>query len=83
MGLKKVGNLEQRASQHYDVLRFPGGSEVRFTGEDVLEALCAAIDGREHWLLPVFRRIETAIGLPGLIRAVEAPRELHERGGAR
>jgi hypothetical protein len=84
LGLKgKLGKLEQRASQHYDVLRLPDGSEVRFTGEDALEALCAAIEGREHWLLPIFRQIETTMGLPGLIRALEASRELHERGGAR
>jgi hypothetical protein len=66
-----LNKLEERARQYYEVLRLPDGSEVRYTGEDALDALCALMDQEDHWLLPHLRRAGTRVGLPGLIWAME------------
>jgi hypothetical protein len=36
-----------------------------------LEAMVAATHQGDHWLLPHMRRVYTAEGMPGLIRALE------------
>lgn len=69
--------MEREAAEFYDTLKLPDGTEVRYTGEEMLEALCACIESREHRLLPYLRRAEpeTTQGMPGLIRAIEGSRE--------
>jgi hypothetical protein len=52
-------------------LQLPDGSEIRYGSEEMLDALCAAMDEEEHRLLPYLRQIETNEGMPGLIRAIE------------
>jgi hypothetical protein len=39
------------------------------------EAFLACMAGREHWLLPYMRQIDTTEGMPELVRALEASRE--------
>ena len=83
MALKdRLAKLEQKVTTQYDVLYLPDGSEVRFTIEDVLEALAAVIDKEDHWLLPVIRRAGASEGLPGLVNALSTSRERVEKGGA-
>jgi len=54
-------------------LQLPDGTEVRYGPEEMLDALCAAIEGDEHRLLPYLRQMpsEAKQGMPGLIRAIE------------
>jgi hypothetical protein len=54
-------------------LQLPDGTEVRYGPEEMLGALCAAMDGREHRLLPYLRSIpsEGEERMPALIRAIE------------
>jgi hypothetical protein len=78
----KLSKLEQRAKQHYEVIRLPDGSEVRYSGDNALDALCATLDQGDHWLLPAIRQVETSTGLPGLIRALAGSKDLHQWEGA-
>jgi hypothetical protein len=54
-------------------LQLPDGTEVRYGPEELLDALCAAIEGCEHRLIPYLRQIpsEASEGMPALIRAIE------------
>ena len=73
MGLKeKVKNLEREVGASYETLYLPDGTQVKYRGEDALEALSACIDREEHWLLPHIRKLETSVGFLGLIRALDA-----------
>ena len=89
MGIRtKLDRLEKAARQHYEVLRLPDGREVRYTSEDALDALSAAIAQEGHWLLPAIRQAGTnsCSGLVGLIGALEASwervgQEEEEEGG--
>jgi hypothetical protein len=69
--------LEREAAEFYETLKLPDGTEVRYTGEEMLEALCACIERREHRLLPYLRQAkpDTREGMPELIRAIEGSRE--------
>ena len=42
------------------------------------EAFLACMDGREHWLLPYIRQMDTREGFPGLVQALEDSRERME-----
>jgi hypothetical protein len=71
MGLRdRLKRLERNAPTR-GTLRLPDGTEVRYGPEEMLDALCAAIEGREHRLIPYLRQIPTREGMPGLIRAIE------------
>jgi hypothetical protein len=71
MGLRdRLRRLERNAPTG-GTLRLPDGTEVRYGPEEMLDALCAAIEGREHRLIPYLRQIPTREGMPGLIRAIE------------
>jgi hypothetical protein len=73
---RKLSRLEKEAQQHCEVLRLPDGTQVRYASEDALEALSAAISGREHWLLPAIRQQDSKnVGLLDLICALERSRE--------
>ena len=78
----RLEKLKQRAQVHYETLQLPDGSEVRYTGEDALDTVCATLDQEDHWLLPYLRQMETSTGLPGLIRALEGFKDPSQRGGA-
>jgi len=70
-----VRKLERDAGDLGGTLQLPDGTEVRYESEEMLEALLAAIEGREHRLLPYLRQIPTSEGMPGMIRAIEGSRE--------
>jgi len=65
--------LERNAGPLYGTLRLPDGTEIRYEGGEMLDALLAAIDGQEHRLLPYLRQAGpgTNEGMPGIIRAIE------------
>jgi len=72
MGLRgKLRRLETATEGLYKRLRLPDGTEVRYTGEEMWDAVIAALDGEEHRLLPYLRRMDPDRGLPSLIRAIE------------
>jgi hypothetical protein len=70
-----IKKLEREAGDLGGVLRLPDGTEVRYQGEEMLDALLAAIEGLEHRLLPYLRQIPTSEGMPGMVRALEAGEE--------
>jgi hypothetical protein len=71
-----IKRLEREAGDFHGTLRLPDGTEIRYEGGEMLDALLAAIDGQEHRLLPYLRQAEpeTTEGMPGLIRAIEGSR---------
>ena len=72
MGLRdKLKRLEAETEGFYETLRLLDGTKVRYTGEEMLDAVIAAIHQEEHHLLPYIRQIDTNQGMPGLIRALE------------
>jgi hypothetical protein len=77
----RLKRLEAIEGKVIGVLTLPGGESVRYRrgslheGGDMFEAFLACMDGREHWLLPYLRQIDTNEGMPGLIRALEGSRE--------
>jgi len=71
MGLRdRLRRLEKDAPLGGTLL-LPDGTQVRYGPEEMLDALCAAIEGDEHRLIPYLREIPTREGMPGLIRALE------------
>jgi hypothetical protein len=76
VGLRRwVRKLERDAGPLHGTLRLPDGTEIRYEPEEMLDALLAAIDGREHRLLPYLRQIPTSEGMPGVVRALEGTGE--------
>ncbi len=76
----RLEKLEQWAGRHYSVLRLPDGTEIKYTGDDALDAMFAAIDEADHWLHPYIRQIDTKGGFPGLIRSLMRSTEQVKRG---
>jgi len=70
---QRVGRLEREAEGYlYEVLGLPDGTEIRHAPEELLDVLCAVLDGLEHRLLPDLRAMDTNQGMPGLIRAIQS-----------
>jgi hypothetical protein len=73
VGLRdRLEKLEQETDGFYQTLTLPDGTNVRYTGEEMLNAVIAAIHQEEHRLLPYIRQIDANQGMPGLVRALEA-----------
>ena len=53
-----------------DVLEHPDGRVIELGPTDGLDAVLAAVDGEEHWLLPHLLELDTTEGLAGLCRAL-------------
>jgi hypothetical protein len=68
---RRLGKLERETEEFYEVLTLEDGTTVKYESAEKLEVLCALLDGREHWLLPFFRAVDTLEGMPGLVRALE------------
>ncbi len=68
---RRLERLEAETEGLYNMLVLPNGEKVRYSGEEALDAMLAAIDETDHWLLAHMRRTDAADGLPGLIRAIE------------
>jgi hypothetical protein len=69
-----IKRLEREAGPLHGTLQLPDGTEVRYEAPEMLEALLAAIEAREHRLLPYLKQIETSEGMPGMVRAIEGER---------
>ena len=87
VGLRnKLKRLEELESETIGVLTLTDGTSVRYRrgslneGGDMYDAFLACMDGREHWLLPYIRQMDTREGFPGLVRALESSRERVEGG---
>ncbi len=75
---RRLDKLEQEAGGLYETLQLPDGSTLRYEAGEMFEALCAVLDRREHRLLSALRSIDTAEGMPGLVRALEGSRARRE-----
>jgi len=71
MGLRDRLRKLERDAPLGGTLRLLDGTEIRYGPEEMLDALCAAIEGDPHRLLPYLRQIDTNQGMPGLVRALE------------
>jgi hypothetical protein len=72
-----MSRLEKHAGVLYRTLRLPDGTEVRYTDEEVLVALSAAIRQKQHRLLPHIGQLDPTEEVPsmiGLIRSLEESR---------
>ncbi len=67
----RLRRLETAAEGLYKTLRLPDGTRVRYTGEEMLDAVIAALDEEEHRLLPYLRKMDPNRGLPSLVRSIE------------
>ena len=76
----KLGKLEQRAQQHYETLHLPDGTVVNHTSDDAMAAFSAAIAGRPHWLIPIFRQMDTTKGVPCFVKEWMESSEKHGIG---
>ena len=74
MGLKgRLSKAEQRVERFCNTLTLINGTQIPIEEGELLEALLAALERSEHWLLPHLRDLgQTKEGLPGLIWAIEA-----------
>jgi hypothetical protein len=71
MGLRDRLRKLERDAPLGGTLRLLDGTEIRYGPEEMLDALCTAIEGDPHRLLPYLRQIDTNQGMPGLVRALE------------
>jgi hypothetical protein len=66
MGLRNwVNRLEREAGDLHGTLQLPDGTEINYEPPEMLDALLAAIEEREHRLLPYLRQIDTTEGIAG------------------
>jgi hypothetical protein len=73
VGLRwRLEKLERETEGFHQTLTLPDRTKVRYTGEEMVNALIAAIHQEEHHLLSHIRKIDTNHGMPGLLRALEA-----------
>jgi hypothetical protein len=70
----RLTKLERESEGLFQTLTLEEGTKVRYAPEEMLNAISAAIHGREHRLLPFVRRKGTRQGLAGLINALEDSR---------
>jgi hypothetical protein len=80
MGLRgKLRRLEKQAEGFCRTLTLPDGQQIRYTDEEVMAALSAAIHQQEHYLLPYIRQLGPSKGVPSMIGLVGALVESHDR----
>jgi hypothetical protein len=68
---RRLGKLERETEEFYEVLTLEDGTKIKYESGEKTEALFALLDGREHWLLPYFRAMDTNARMGGLVRALE------------
>jgi hypothetical protein len=75
MGLRsRLEHLEKLSDGLYRTLTLPDGQQIRYTSEEMMSAVIAAMHDQEHRLLPYIRQLDTTQGMPGLIRQLEESR---------
>jgi hypothetical protein len=68
----RIRKIERMADNCADTLVLPTGEVVRVGEGERLDALLAAIDGEEHWLLPHLMAMDPAEEeLANLVQAIE------------
>jgi hypothetical protein len=77
----RIEKAEQEAGGLYQTLILEDGREVKYEGEEMLDAILAVIEGEEHPLLPYIRRMDPNKGIPFLVHALEGSGEHVESGG--
>jgi hypothetical protein len=75
----RLRNLEQHYEHLYQTLTLPNGERVRYTHDEVMGALSAAIRKREHHLLPYVEQLDTTEGVPSMIRLIKVLMESRDR----
>ena len=68
---QRLAKLGRETEEFYEVLTLEDGTTVKYESAEKLEVLFALLDGREHWLLPYLRAMDTNAGMPGLVHALE------------
>ncbi len=66
----RLERLEREAGPLYKTLTLPTGRTLRYTTDEALEAMVAAIHRTENPLLDRFVEADTTEGLPGLCRTL-------------
>jgi hypothetical protein len=75
MGLRRwVKRLERDVNGLHHTLTLPDGSRVRYTPEEMLEAVAACVRRREHWLLPHILEMDGYQGMVGLVKRLQESR---------
>jgi hypothetical protein len=75
MGLRcRLWHVEKLSDGLYRTLTLPDGQQIRYTHEEMMAAVIAAMHDQEHRLLLYVRQLGTNQGMPGLIRALEESR---------
>jgi hypothetical protein len=75
VGLRgRMSRLERQAAGLYQTLILPDGQQIRYTHEEMMSAVIAAMHHQEYRLLPYIRQLDTTQGMPGLIRQLEESR---------
>ncbi len=77
----RLQRLEKQAEGLYPTLTLADGQQIRYTDEEVMAALSAAIHQEEdHRLLPYFRQLDTTVeAVPSMIRLIKVLMESRER----
>lgn len=73
--------LEKDAGKYEHTLTMPDGETIKFTGEEMVDAVIAAIEEEDHRLLPYIRRVDTnKEGIANLIGALEGTNDAGGEG---
>ncbi len=82
---RRVDTLQHEAEAYFNVLHLPSGEKIRYTTDDALAALNAAVKGEHHWFIDIAVQADTREGLCGMIWAITASRKrvAEEEEGAR
>lgn len=74
-----MSRLEKEAHGLYRTFTLPDGQQIRYTHEEVMAALSAAIHCRDHFLLDHIRWMEISPETPSMIRLVRTIVKSHTR----
>ena len=72
--------VEQGTEGLYQTLTLENGTKLKYEPEEMIDAIFAAIEGRDHPLLLYIRRMDTNEGIPGLVRALEGNGDAERNG---
>jgi hypothetical protein len=78
-----VKRLERGAGEHEHTLTMPDGAKVNYTGEEMFEAVIAALREEDHRLLPYIREMDAnKEGIANLLGALEGTNDDHRAGAS-
>jgi hypothetical protein len=76
----RLRKVEQGAEGPYQTLTLEDGTKLKYEPKEMIDAIFAAIEGRDHPLLLYIRRMDTDEGIPGLVRALEGNGDAERNG---